>query len=155
MMKRNVIKCFSLLVALIYTFSVAGFNVHCCNTSGEIFVAPLFEGATCHDFHPDHHCRSCCSDSHLCGDCCGAGISYGGECCSDNMFRLTVAGVDRSGEGHSHHHHCTCLCGHCPLSIENGTDFFRVPETGDEIPICDAAGFPADDIRPLLAVWRI
>lgn len=158
MVKQNVIKCLSAFVALLYLLCVTGFNVHSCAESGECFVAPLLEGATCHDFHPDHHCHSsCCSAGHHDGThvCCGETAMSGRDCCSDDIFQLSVTGAGRSDSGHSHHNHCKCLCGHCPLSIELGSEAGSFMDPVDSVPLHEVPLPGLRCSRSLLSIWRL
>ncbi|MCM1177298.1 MAG: hypothetical protein NC308_08150 [Clostridium sp.] len=156
MMKQTLIKCLSGLVALVYVLSVLGFNVHSCAESGEMFVAPLFEGATCHDFHPEHHCHAeCCGHHPGMHECCGGASMSGNACCSDDLFLLSLTGAVRDDSSHVHHHDCKCICGYCPLSVEIGQDAGIVLDREGrlhlrEIPL---PGSAVD--RSVLGIWRL
>lgn len=65
-------------MAVWYCMSIIGFDVHSCNTTGNIFVNSVLSGITCDDIHPEHDCsgHSSCCHSHKCcdhqteDDCC-------------------------------------------------------------------------------------
>lgn len=159
MRRLNVIKCFSGLVAIVYILGVMGFNVHSCMTSGELFVSPLIEGATCHDLHPGHDCHSGCCHGHEGEDCCahcsGENVISSQDCCSDNPVYLNITGIDRGEDGHSNHHHCLCLCGHCPISVEIGSVIREICSEDNLVPLPDRNPHIPGEIRPLLNVWRL
>ena len=68
-MKNVFLKYLSALMTVWYCMSITGFDVHSCNTTGNIFVNSILGGTTCEEIHPDHNCEghgSCCS--HKCCD---------------------------------------------------------------------------------------
>ncbi len=59
------LKYVSALLAVWYTLSIIGFDVHACATSGNIFVNSVLGGTTCDVVHPEKDCNvhdgcSCC-----------------------------------------------------------------------------------------------
>ena len=123
-MRKMFVKYASVLLALWYSLSVIGFDVHSCRATGEVFVTSLAVGATCEDVHPEHSCRThggCCSHHHA-ADCCGKRHSsedaceHAGshvekeDCCTNDLQVLLLTGVnvsenDRPDNGNAHHYH--------------------------------------------------
>ena len=100
-MRKMFVKYVSALMVVWYSLSIIGFDVHSCNTTGEVYVASLAGGIACEDVHPDHSCahhgaccshhneNTCCHHKHNDADSC---ISDQ-DCCSNDLQVLQLTGV--------------------------------------------------------------
>ena len=90
-MKGAFIKILAVLLAVWYSMSIIGFDVHTCKGSGRSFVTTFVEGMTCEDIHPEHGCspRECCSHEHEHGYLAFSA----GSCCSSDYQVLEITGA--------------------------------------------------------------
>ena len=133
-MKGLITKVFAALLVGWYLMSIIGFGVHTCMDSGKSFLVAFYEGATCEDIHPEHHCEpaACCSsarhDSHEHG-CCDHHHASSGKhadhedcsfcddvtfspksCCSNDYQVLELTGVLVSDDSRSNDLQNPWLC---------------------------------------------
>ena len=97
-MRKMFVKYASALLVLWYSLSIIGFDVHSCNSTGEVYVASLAGGITCEDVHPDHSCKShggCCCGHHEHGEGNHIGKS---DCCTNDLQILELTGVYSSSQ---------------------------------------------------------
>ena len=160
-MRKMFVKYASVLMALWYSLSVIGFDVHSCKSTGEVFVASLASGITCEDIHPDHSCKSHggCSCGHHGGDCDshehGEGTHVGkSECCTNNLQILELTGVYTSSQqrytddGYSIDY---ALNGNLAVEValpalqRPSLTFFKHPDPGVVMP----------DRQAFFSIWRV
>lgn len=133
-MKGLITKVFAALLVGWYVMSIIGFGVHTCQDSGKSFVVAFYEGATCEEIHPEHHCEpasccgtanhdahehSCCGHHHAasaetadhedCNFCDGVTISSK-SCCSNDYQVLELTGILTSDDNRSNDQQNTWLC---------------------------------------------
>lgn len=97
-MRKTIVKYMSALLVLWYSLSIIGFDVHSCNSTGEVYVASLAAGISCEDVHPEHSCKS-----H--GGCCEhhkpatSGDHFDkSDCCTNDLQILELTGVYSSSQ---------------------------------------------------------
>lgn len=152
-MKQLTTKIAACIFTLWYCFSIIGFDVHTCNSSGQSFVSTFINGLSCDDIHPGHHCPNC--PDHEC-DCPGEahhGDEISERCCSNNYIALSITGSRT--DNNEHHHYDECHCGHCPC-IEDGPVLPASVLSPSSVPHPDGADLlPRCPERSFLSVWRL
>ena len=159
-MKGLITKVFAALLVGWYVMSIIGFGVHTCQDSGKSFVVAFYEGATCEEIHPDHHCEpaACCGtahhDSHEHGCCDGVTISSK-SCCSNDYQVLELTGILTSDDNRSNDQQNTWLCPcvdmlTCDAGYQTSwktiIKYIHEPDSGHEL---------LRDRQAVLSVWRI
>ena len=165
-MKSKLVKHMSALLAVWYSLSIIGFDVHSCVTTGDSFVSLIVSGITCEDIHPEHTCHShgsCCGGSHK-HSCCSAhseaedcsAESFKADrskCCTNDFRILEITGAGQGGESDMMKHIVASayvvaeLCTSVPAHKSTDIDAFKYiePDSGRTEP----------DAQALLNIWRI
>ena len=148
----------ALLLVLWYCFSVIGFGVHTCNTSGKSFVATVVSGFSCGDIHPehncsDHECHSDCNECHTCAcHSCEVRTSVQSEsCCTDEYHVLILTG-SLSDDERGLPYDCTF---HVIHSEPIGQSVVYYSELLNSELEYDDGLIVRRGLRPLLNIWRI
>ncbi len=167
-MKNVIIKILAILLAIWYSMSIIGFDVHTCSGSGRSFVVTFIEGLTCEDIHPEHSCdkASCCEHSNdVCcsghaADCAeptfGDGTTIAAKsCCSNDYQVLTLTGTIASND---HEHFDECACGLCPctdLPVYYMAGLCHEDNLIIYVPSPGSGAESACERQAALRVWRI
>jgi len=176
MMRNVLIKVVAVLLAVWYSMSIIGFDVHTCSGSGRSFVASFVEGMTCEDIHPEHVCspESCCAEAQESHSCCGHshhdqecvidhsdclycdGSAIKAESCCSNDYQVLVLTGTLTSDDHRHYDECSCGLCPCvefpldlvpdPISLQLLLSHIHKPDSG-----LSAAG----DRQAALSIWRI
>ena len=160
-MKNIFTKLSAMLLAVWYSLSIIGFDVHTCNGSGKTYIATVVGGFSCEDIHPGHGVSE---HSHVPGECCchshESEFDGGLEitplpCCSDDYHVIYLTGVrsddesERTGTLNGEGQYCILN-----THIENpkfnifhsGLRAFYKPRSGDPVPL---------DVQVAYNIWRI
>ena len=165
-MKSKLVKYMSALLAVWYSLSIIGFDVHSCVTTGDSFVSLIVSGITCDDIHPEHSCNShgnCCGGSHR-HSCCSAHNESEdctaeafktdrNKCCTNDFRILEITGAGQDGEYNmaklsiASVYVVAELCEAVPSNKSVDIDTFKYiePDSGRTVP----------DAQALLNIWRI
>ena len=152
-MRKMFVKYASALLVLWYSLSIIGFDVHSCNSTGEVYVASLAGGITCEDVHPDHSCKShggCCCGHHEHGEGDHVGKS---DCCTNDLQILELTGVYSSQQRFSDDDHSFDHAFNVDLVAETVVPtlqrplltYLRHPDSGVVVP----------DRQAFFSIWRV
>ena len=159
-----VLKYVSALLAVWYCMSIIGFDVHSCNTTGNVFVNSMLSGTTCDDVHPEHDCsghKSCCA-SHSCAcssSCCHSVPVTDGEnvssedddCCTNQIEVLESEGVAVSGDKTC----CQLAATLAYLYFDNTDNLPHVLNVACRVYSPDLGSVCRPDQQAVLSIWRI
>ena len=87
-MRGFLVKFTAVLMTLFYMVAVGGFDVHSDHESGQVYFRLLSAGISCDAVHPDAPCHH----NHA------EGCEEEEDCCSDNIFVLSITGDDSSSD---------------------------------------------------------
>ena len=139
-MHRFLVKFTAVLMTLFYMVAVGGFDVHSDHESGQVYFRLLSAGISCDAVHPDAPCHHNHTD----------GCEEEEDCCSDNIFVLSITGDDSSSDD-SHIMPEVSFCAITPcISFESGQSF------REKIPaICFPRGIPPKLLLHEICVMRV
>ena len=148
-MKNMFLKYASALLTVWYCMSIIGFDVHSCNTTGNIFVNSVLSGITCGDVHPEHDCSvhaSCCKSN----NCCDHSKADDG-CCTNEIEVLDCEGVVTSDND---------VCSFVSYAIESldlniGLSMLPVSIESPVLYYPDPWEHASPDQQAVLSIWRI
>ena len=161
-MGKMFVKYVSALLVVWYSLSIIGFDVHSCNTTGEVYVASLAGGIACEDVHPDHSCvhhGTCCSHHHE-NSCCHNKNHYSDssisdqDCCSNDLQVLQLTGVvmseDENYGGDVRMHQTDCDPYLTMESVIQALQrrylkYLEYPDAGEVVP----------DRQAFFSIWRV
>lgn len=153
MVRKRIIKVISFVFAIWYLLCVVGFGVHTCGHSGKSFVSSLVLGYTFgNDLCSDMKCHEAGCSHH--GDMSHDGFD---EACADDVFVLSLPGVERSEDEYHSHSHCSCICGHCPALADSRLSVAIYSPEAMDIPVPDLSFKESvfSDIFSAYSIWRI
>jgi hypothetical protein len=148
-MKNVFFKYLSALLAVWYCLSIIGFDVHSCNTTGNIFVNSVLSGTSCDEVHPEHDCEghgSCCC-SHKCCD-----NDKADEGCCTNEIEV----LDSESVLYAEDDLCDLFC--CAVDFSYFVnDFTQLLDSEAAYVLCypDPGERPLPDLQAVLNIWRI
>lgn len=162
-MKRMFPKYVAALLAVWYSLSIIGFDVHSCATTGDTFVNSILGGITCEDIHPEHDCNghgSCCSQHKCCGnkqhapscshDDKGASVGHSDKgCCTDDIEVLDSESVTVQNDDCSQVAQPVFIrlgCDISPLLCTEMSNVEYYPDPGNRVK---------PDSQARLNIWRI
>lgn len=149
-MKKTLTSVTALLLLIWYSFSIIGFDVHTCNSSGEVYIATVVSGFSCEDIHPDHQHGRCGCHKHARTADEPEGIHTGMKSCCTGDFQVIMLTGTRSSDS-SHERVCispvSALIPQTDISqtFHTAVSFFYKPRPGTYV---------SRDTQAFYSIWR-